>query len=82
MTRPTKKPGDVDKPARPRLVLRRFRVPTNLVLCLLPVPAPNPSHPLAGLEPKVRNEQRGYLLSGILARLAAGRSRSDCRSLE
>ena len=53
---------------------RRTRTPLSFVLQLHSDPEPNRQHPLAGLDPEVRGQQREQLISSILARLATGRS--------
>lgn len=53
---------------------RRCRAPLPVILTLRTDLQPNHQHPLAGLDPGVRGQQREQLISSILARLAAGRS--------
>lgn len=55
---------------------RRCRAPLPVILSLRTDLQPNHHHPLAGLAPDVRGQQREELISSILARLAAGRSTS------
>lgn len=65
--KPTKDKGE---PAK----RRRTRAPQPVILRLCTDLADNEDHPLARLDPAVRNEQRQRLIASILARLASGPS--------
>lgn len=62
--------NDKGKPAK----RRRTRAPQPVILRLCTDLVVNEDHPLARLDPAVRNEQRQRLIASILARLASGRS--------